>query len=88
MMEITRHSDLEKQLDELSGSAQPGDFFLQVRELARDLVVERGHNRDDLLEIFEHYRSVLQDKGLDEQEDELLDVMDQLAGWTPSHARI
>lgn len=87
MMEITRHSDLENQLDELSDSAQPGDFFLQVRDLARDLV-ERGHHRDDLLEIFEHYRSVLRDKGLEEQEDELLDVMDQLAGWTPSHARI
>jgi hemerythrin superfamily protein len=87
MMEITRHSDLEKQLDELSESAQPGDFFLQVREFTRDLV-ERGHNRDDLLEIFEHYRSVLQDKGLEEQEDALLDVMDQLAGWAPSHARI
>ncbi len=87
MMEMTRHSDLEKRLDELSESAQPGTFFLQVRELARDLVGS-GHHRDDLLEFFEHYRSVLQDKGLEEQEDELLDVMDQLAGWAPSRARI
>jgi hypothetical protein len=87
MIETTRHSDLEKRLDELSESAQPGGFFLQVREFARDLV-KHGHDRGDLLEIFEHYRAVLQDKGLEEQEDELLDVMDLLAGWAPSHARI
>ena len=87
-MELTRYKDVETALAELSAesSEAPGTFYLRVREMACQLL-EEGYEREELLEIFEHFRSVLRDKRRDQQEDELLDVMDQLAGWSSPHSR-
>jgi hemerythrin superfamily protein len=87
MMQGTRHTDIEMQLDTLSREARPGTFQLKVRQLARRLVVS-GFSREELLDIFEQYREVLRQRGQEDQEDDLLDVMDQLAGWSAEHARI
>ena len=86
-MQGTRHTDIEMQLDMLSREARPGTFQLKVRQLARRLVVS-GFSREELLDIFEQYREVLRQRGQEDQEDDLLDVMDQLAGWSAEHARI
>jgi hemerythrin superfamily protein len=86
-MQGTRHTDIEMQLDTLSREARPGTFQLKVRQLARRLVVS-GFSREELLDIFEQYREVLRQRGQEDQEDDLLDVMDQLAGWSAEHARI
>jgi hypothetical protein len=87
MMELTRHQDVETRLAELSSEAPPGTFSLQVRELTRELL-EGGFEREELLEIFEHFRSDLREMEREEQEDELLDVMDQLDGWCSPHTRL
>ena len=86
-MQGTRHTDIEMQLDTLSREARPGTFQLKVRQLARRLVVS-GFSREELLDIFEQYREVLRQRGQEDQEDDLLDVMDQLSGWSAEHARI
>jgi len=51
-------------------------------------LVVSGFSREELLDIFEQYREVLRQRGQEDQEDDLLDVMDQLAGWSAEHARI
>ncbi len=83
-MELTRHKDVETALAELSAESceAPGTLYLRVRQLAHRLLEEEAYNREEILEIFEQFRSVLRDEGRDHQEDELLDVMDQLAGWS------
>jgi hypothetical protein len=87
MMQETRHTDVEIQLEKLSREARPGTFLLKVRQLARRLVV-RGYSRAELLEIFEQYRSVLRQRNQEDLEDDLLDVMDQLDGWCAEHTNI
>jgi hypothetical protein len=86
-MQETRHTDVEMQLDALSREARPGTFQLKVRRLARRLLAS-GYSRDELLGIFEQYRTVLRQRNQEDLEDELLDVMDQLAGWCAEHTRI
>lgn len=58
-----------------------------MRNLARKLVQE-GYSREEPFEVFENYRSVLQGRGQEDLEDDLLDVTDQLDGWCAEHARI
>jgi hypothetical protein len=87
MMQGTRHTDVEMQLESLAREARPGTFQLKVRQLARRLVVS-GYSREELLDIFEQYREVLRQRGQEGLEDDLLDVMDQLSGWCAEHARI
>ena len=82
-----QHIDVEKQLEKLAREARPGTFPLKVRHLSRRLM-GRGYSRGELLEIFEHYRSVLRERGQEDLEDDLLDVMDQLNGWCAPHAKI
>lgn len=88
MMEITRHDDVEMRLEELARESRPGTFLLQVRELAFRLVHGGRYSREELIEIFERYRTVLRDRGQEDLEDDLLDVMDLLDGWCAEHARI
>ena len=87
MVQKTRHADVEMQLDSLSRDARPGTFLLKVRQLSRSLMV-RGYSRKELLEIFEHYRTVLRKRGQEDLEDALLDVMDQIEGWSSPHVKI
>jgi len=51
-------------------------------------LVVSGYSREELLDIFEQYRSVLRERDQEDLEDDLLDVMDQLSGWCAEHARI
>ncbi len=87
MLGTARHSDIEMRLDELSQQARPGTFLLRVRELSFELL-RHGYSREELVEAFEHYRSVLRDRGQEGLEDELLDAMDQLSGWCALHAKL
>lgn len=87
MMEKTRHDDVEMRLEELALESRPGTFLSQVRNLAFRLV-HGGYPREELLTIFERYRTVLRDRGQEDLEDDLLDVMDQLDGWCAEHVRI
>ena len=87
-MEKTRHDDVEMRLEELAQESPPGTFLPQVRELAFRLVQGGSYSREELIAIFERYRTVLQDRGQEDLEDDLLDVMDLLDGWCAEHARI
>lgn len=86
-MEKTRHTDIEMQLEKLYREARPGTFLLEVRKLTRNLVGQ-GYRREDLLEDLEHYRFILRERGEEDREDDIVDVMDQLDGWCAEHARI
>jgi hypothetical protein len=88
MMETTRHDDVEMRLEELAQESRPGTFLPQVRELAFRLVQGGRYSREELIAIFERYRTVLRDRGQEDLEDDLLDVMDLLDGWCAEHARI
>lgn len=83
----TRHDEVEMRLEELSRESPPGTFLLRVRNLACKLVQE-GYSREELFEIFENYRAVLQGREQEDLEDDLLDVIDQLDGWCAEHAKI
>lgn len=87
-METMRHDDVEMRLDELAQESRPGTFLSEVRNLAFRLVQGRHYSREDLIAIFERYRTVLRDRGQENLEDDLLDVMDLLDGWCAEHVRI
>ncbi len=88
MMEKTRHNDVEMRLEELAMESRPGTFLPQVHNLAFRLVQGGGYTREELIAIFERYRTVLRDREQEDLEDDLLDVMDQLDGWCAEHVRI
>lgn len=88
MMEKTQHNEVEMRLEELALEARPGEFLPRVHNLAFRLVRGGGYSREELIAIFERYRTVLSDRGQEDLEDDLLDVMDQLDGWCAEHARI
>ena len=87
MMEKTRHNEVEMRLEELVQESPPGAFLPRACNLAFRLV-HGGYPREELIAIFEGYRTVLRDRGQEDLEDDLLDVMDLLDGWCAEHARI
>lgn len=87
MVETARYQDVETQLRELADTAPRGAFVFETRKLSRELL-SHGYTRDELLEAYELFRKELQRKGREDQEDELLDVMDQLDGWSSPRAKI
>lgn len=87
MMEKTRHQEIERQILEVADASPVGAFYPDMRELAESLL-EDGFSREELLEAFEHVRSELRERGREDQEDELLEVMDDLEGWSAPHSRI
>jgi hypothetical protein len=87
MIEKTRQTEVEMRLEELVQDARPGAFLPRARNLAIRLV-QGGYSREELIEVFEGYRTVLRDRGQEDLEDDLLDVMDQLDGWCAEHVRI
>ena len=88
MMEKTQQNEVVMRLEELAHESRPGEFLPRVRNLAIRLVRGRGYPREELIAIFEGYRTVLRDRDQEDLEDDLLDVMDQLGGWCAEHARI
>ncbi len=87
-MEKTRHNEVEMKLEELALESRPGTFLPRVRELAFRLVRGSGYPREELIAIFEGYRTVLRDRGREDLEDDLLEVMDLLDGWCAEHAHL
>jgi hypothetical protein len=75
-------------LEELAQEARPGTFLSEARNLAFRLVQGGRYSREELIAIFERYRTVLRDRGQEDLEDDLLDVMDLLDGWCAEHVRI
>ncbi len=88
MMKKTQQDEVVMRLEELALESRPGTFLPRVRALAFRLVGGRGYPREDLIAIFEDYRTVLRDRGQEDLEDDLLDVMDLLDGWCAEHVRI
>jgi hypothetical protein len=87
MMEITQHQEIEQQVIELSKTSRSGAFYPDARELAKSLL-EEGFTHEQLLEAFENVRGDLRALNREDQEDELLEVMDDLTGWSSSHSRL
>jgi hypothetical protein len=65
----------------------PGAFADALQDLVEELITE-GYPRDDLYEKLKHVALVLRQDGREDLEDEVLEVMDVLSGWSPPSARI
>lgn len=57
------------------------DPYRELRAAAIQAVAE-GRVRQDLVDMLEAMRPELQEQGLEDVENAVLDVMDELAGWT------
>ena len=79
--------DRQGRLYGLTRSDVPGAFADALQDLVEELITE-GYPRDDLYEKLKHVALVLRQDGREDLEDEVLEVMDVLSGWSPPSARI
>ena len=86
-MSTVGHRDITSEVLDLSKSARPGAFSLELRQLSRSLLAEQ-HTRDELLDAYEQAAYILRDTEHEEQEDEVLEVMAELEGWCSPSARL
>ena len=87
MVDVRHERGVEQRIFELVGTVPPDSLLSPLRDLARDELAA-GHDREGLIEDFEHVRSALREKELEEQEDVVMEVMDFLYGWCSPHLRI
>lgn len=87
MTEKVRHYDIEKMIEGYVQESPPGAFMLNLRGLSQTLI-EEGFSREELIEVYEHFRESLQERELEDLEDELLDVMSQLEGYCAPHVAL
>ena len=87
-MSTVGHRDIISEVLDLSQSARPGAFSLELRQLSRSLLAEQ-HTRDELLDAYEQAALILlHDTDREEQGDEVLEVMAELEGWCSPSARL
>ncbi len=86
-MSTVGHRDITSAVLDLSESARPGAFSLELRQLSRTLLAEQ-HTTDELLDAYEQAALILRDTDREEQEDEVLEVMAELEGWCSPSARL
>jgi hypothetical protein len=82
-----RQNHGEYQLEGLARESQPGEFMLEVHDVAEQRLVG-GESREELLHELEVYRGLLRDMGREDLEDDVLDVMDFITGWCAPSARL
>ncbi len=87
MMRQPEHQNIEERLLGLARSIPPARLVPELREYARDLLAT-GYPRQRLYDDFENVRAELRERGQEEQEDAVMDVMDFLVGWCSPGARL
>lgn len=87
MMELRK--DIRDRFLELARQHAGSDFFEEaLRELAGELL-RSGVPRDAVYQELEALRPLLaQEWGMEDAEDQVLDVMDYVAGWCSPHMKI
>jgi hypothetical protein len=79
--------DAQDRLYGLTRSDVPGEFADALQDHVEELIAE-GYPRDELYEKLKHIASVMRRDGREDLEDEVLEVMDVLVGWSPPSARL
>ena len=87
MIEYTTHNDVEQQLLELIAETPPLLLMFPLRKVAGDALAQ-GYDRNALIEDFENVRARLDERGEEEQEDAVMEVMDFLYGWSSPHMKL
>lgn len=87
MIQAVGHQDIEQRVLDLAEHSRPGALYLELRQLSRLLLYE-GYSKKDLMEAFERVRTTLQERGQEDEEDTLLEVMDDLYGWCAPNSQI
>lgn len=87
MMQQPGHQDVEERLLGLARSIPPVRLVPELRECARELLAA-GYPRQRLYDDFESVRAEMRERGQEEKEDAVMDVMDFLTGWCSPGARL
>jgi hypothetical protein len=86
MMEL-RHDDLAERLFEIGNNTPPSRLMFPLWGLAKGALLA-GYPKDDLIEDFEELRAQFEERGEEEREDAVLEVMDFLYGWGSPHMKL
>jgi hypothetical protein len=86
MIHTLGQEDIEEAVQKLARSSRPGTFYMELRNLTVKFLAT-GNSREVLLDSYEHVAKVLGDED-EELEDEVLEVMAELEGWSAPHARL
>lgn len=86
-IEYTTHHDVEQRLSELVAETPPPLLMFPLRKVASEALAQ-GYDRDALLEDFESVRARLDERGEEEREDAVMEVMDFLHGWCSPYMKL
>lgn len=86
-MEQRKHNEVEAKLHELARTHGPGELMDVLYDLSRELL-DSGYPREALLEDFKHLIFELRERGDDEREDAVMEVLDVLTGWCAPSTRL
>lgn len=86
-MEYITHYDVERQLSELISETPPAALMFPLRDVAQKALAQ-GYEKDALIEDFESVRARLDERGEEEREDAVMEVMDFLYGWCSPHMKL
>lgn len=82
-----RHEDLAERLFEIGNNTPPSRLMLPLWGLAKGALAA-GYSKEELIEILDELRSQFQERGDEEREDAVLEVMDFLYGWGSPHMKL
>ncbi len=82
-----RHEDLAERLFELGNNTPPSRLMFPLWGLAKGALLA-GYSKEELIDDFEELRADFADRGEEEREDAVLEVMDFLYGWCSPHMKL
>lgn len=86
-MEQRRHDEIEARLHELARTHEPDALSDALYDLSRELL-ESGYPREALLDDFKRLVLKLRERGDEEREDTVMEVLDVLTGWCSPGAKL
>lgn len=86
-MEQRRHDEIEARLRELARTHEPDALSDALYDLSRELL-ESGYPREALLDDFKRLVLKLRERGDEEREDTVMEVLDVLTGWCSPGAKL
>lgn len=79
---------MSEHFDAFEAALRGADAYASLRQVVKDLL-ESGTDREVLREELEAFRVELRTKGGSEDDDDVvLDVLDDLTGWTSPHRKL
>jgi hypothetical protein len=79
---------MNEHFDAFEGALRGVDAYAGLRQVVKDLV-ESGTDREGLRQELEAFRVEFRSKGgREDQDDVVLDVLDDLTGWTSPHRKL